>query len=167
MKITPLDIQQKQFRTSWRGVDPLEVDSFLDLVAAEYEEVIKESIALKDELRKKAARLEEHVAREKGLQQALVAAQRVAEDMKEAAKKEAELVMAQAELSGEKIVQDAHRRLTEVVGDIHELKRQRVQFEATLRSLIEGHQKMLETFHSSAERDEDKVALLTRKNDVG
>ncbi len=70
MKITPLDIQQKQFRNTWRGIDAGEVDTFLDLVAAEYEEVIKENIALKDDLRKKAARLEEHTARERSLQKA-------------------------------------------------------------------------------------------------
>lgn len=163
MKITPLDIQQKQFRPAWRGIDPVDVDAFLDLVASEYEEVIKENIALKDDARKKAARLEEHAAREKSLQQALLTAQRMAEDINEVAKKEAEVKIAEAELTAEKIVQEAHRRLTEVIADLNEMKRQRSQFEHTLRSMVEGHLKLLETFA----RDEEKVTLLSRKSDAG
>jgi cell division initiation protein len=33
MKITPLDIQQQQFRMRFRGFDMVEVDNFLDLLA--------------------------------------------------------------------------------------------------------------------------------------
>jgi len=54
-----------------------------------------------------------------------------------------------------------------VVDDINELKRQRVQFESQVRSIIDAHQRLLETFTQATgmperepERIDDNVAFL-------
>ncbi len=166
MKITPLDIRQKRFENALRGYSHREVEAFLELMAAEFEEVVKENIAFKEELKRVQARLDTHQERERTLQETMVTAQRISEDMKAAAKKEAEIVLADAEQQAEKIVQSAHTRLVQVVEDINELKRQRVQFESQVRSVIESHMKLLETFSSAggdSERAEDNIAFLTQK----
>jgi len=169
MKITPLDIRQKRFESALRGYDKREVEAFLELVAAEFEEVVKENIALKEEQKRTQAKLEAHQERERTLQETMVTAQRISEDMKTAAKKEAEIVLADAEQQAEKIVQSAHQKLVQVVEDINELKRQRVQFESQVRSVIEAHAKLLESFSGPgfADRDwqrvEDNVAFLAKK----
>jgi cell division initiation protein len=165
MKITALDIRQKQFKAALRGHDPREVEAFLDLVASEFEEVVKENIALKEDQRRKQQRLDEYHEREKTLQETMVTAQRISEDMKAAAKKEAELVISEAELQAERIVADANRKLVQIVDDINELKRQRVQFEAQVRGVIEGHLKLLEVFKSSPAqvKIEENVTFLTAK----
>ena len=118
MKLTPLDIRQKQFKTGFRGLDPKDVEAFLDLVASEFEELAKENLFIKDEDRGRRSRFDEYRDREKTLQETMVAAQKVAEDMKEAAKKQAEIVVSEAELQAEKIVQNAHQRLVEIVSEI-------------------------------------------------
>jgi cell division initiation protein len=169
MKITPLDIRQKRFEASFRGFTRREVEAFLELVAAEFEEVVKENIQLKEELKRTQARLEQHVEREHTLQETMVTAQRISEDLKGSAKKEAEIIVAGAEQQAEKIVQNAHAKLVQVVDDINELKRQRVQFESQVRSVIDAHSKLLETFRSSPasdvgrERVEDNVSFFTQK----
>jgi cell division initiation protein len=168
MKITPLDIRQKRFETSFRGFTRREVEAFLELMAAEFEEVVKENIQLKEEGKRNQLRLEQYQERERTLQETMVTAQRISEDLKEAAKKEAEIVLADAENQAEKIVQNAHLKLVQVVDDINELKRQRVQFESQVRSVLMAHQKLLETFSSSnqpeqAERIDDNVAFLAQK----
>jgi cell division initiation protein len=167
MKITPLDIQKKTFRTVWRGLDEAEVDAFLEIVATELEEVIKENIHLQEELRRKTARLEEFKEREKVLQETLLTAQRITSDIKDQARKESELLLAEAEQQAEKIVQDAHRRLVELLQDIAELKRQRASFEAQVRQSAEAHLKLLEEMNASLrgpevpERISENVAFLT------
>lgn len=169
MKITPLDIRQKRFATGFRGYSRREVEAFLELVAGEFEEVVKENIALKEEQKRLSAKLENHQERERTLQETMVTAQRISEDMKSAAKKEAEIVLAEAEHQAEKIVQNAHQKLVQVVDDINELKRQRLQFESQVRSVIDAHHKLLETFSGPGfadrdwERVEDNVAFLTQK----
>ena len=43
MKITPIDIRQQQFGKSLRGLDPREVDSFLNLVSDELEAATRDN----------------------------------------------------------------------------------------------------------------------------
>jgi cell division initiation protein len=51
MKLTPLDIQQQQFRTAVIGFDKKEVDAFLDLLSADVEELIRQNNALKEDVK--------------------------------------------------------------------------------------------------------------------
>ncbi len=85
-------------------------------------------------------------SRERALQETMITAQKACEEIREAARKEAEITLAEAELQAEKIVQGAHHRYTRIVDDINEMKRQRVQFEAEVRAMVDGHLKLLETF---------------------
>lgn len=169
MKITPLDIRQKRFETGLRGFSRREVEAYLELLAGEFEEVVKENIALKEELKRAQLRIEQYQERERTLQETMVTAQKISEDLKAAAKKEAEIIIADAEHQAEKIVHGAHQKLVQVVEDINELKRQRTQFESQVRSVVEAHRKLLETFStpSFADRDyariEDNVSFLSQK----
>jgi cell division initiation protein len=166
VNITPLDIRQRRFETSFHGYSKAEVESFLELVATEFEEVVKQSISYKEELAKLQQRLENQAERERTLQETLVTAHRMSEDLKVEAKREAEFIVSQAEHQAEKIVESAHQKLVEVVKDINELKRQRVQFESQVRSVIDAHSKLLETFRQSTfaegewERIDDNVSFL-------
>jgi cell division initiation protein len=169
MKLTPLDVRQKRFESSLRGYGREEVNAFMELIAQDLEEAVKDNISLKEELERTHVRLELHVGRERALQETMVTAQRISEDMKAAAKKEAEIVLAEAEQQAEKIVQAAHQKLVQVVNDINELKRQRIQFEAQVRAVIDAHNKLLEAFKMPAfgdrdwDRIEDNVAFLQQK----
>jgi len=163
MKITPLDIRQKRFETALRGFSKREVEAFLELIAGEFEEVVKENISLKEEMRRLQLRLDQHTERERTLQETMVTAQRISEDVKAAAKKEAEIILADAEHQAEKIVQGAHNRLVKVVEDINELKRQRVQLESQVRSVIDAHHKLLETFSAASRERDDNLAFLSQK----
>jgi cell division initiation protein len=170
MKLTPLDIRQKRFETSLRGFGRKEVEAFLELLASEFEEVVKENIALKEEHKRLLARLEHHQEREKTLQETMVTAQRISEDVKEAARKEAEIVLASAEHQAEKIVDGAHQKRVQIIEDINELKRQRAQFESQVKSVIDAHHKLLETFRATPEestRIDDNVSFLAHKKVQG
>jgi cell division initiation protein len=160
MKMTPLDIRQKRFDLAFRGYAQREVEGFLELVAAEFEDVVKDNIALKDENKRAQSRLETYIDREKTLQETMVTAQRISEDVKAQAQKEAEVVVAEAELRAEKIVAGANDKLVGLVREISELKRQRAQFEAQVESIIEAHRKLLDTFKSDQGPD---LAFLLKK----
>jgi cell division initiation protein len=153
MNITPLDITQKQFRRVFRGLDPEEVEAFLGLVASEFEALVKESLALRAENQRKSEEIAEHKSRERALQETLVTAQKASEEIRDAARKEAEITISDAELQAEKIVQAAHSRFLRIVDDINELKRQRVQFEANVKTLAESHLKLLEVFREPAREE--------------
>lgn len=161
MRITPLDIQQKRFTRVVRGYDREEVEAFLALVASAFEDLVKELHALREQVQRKDEEIAAHRDLERTLQETLVTAQRASEEIRESARKEGEITIAEAELQAEKIVQGAHQRFTRIVDDIQEMKRLRVQFEAQVRSLVEGHAKLLDNF---GEQDPaDPVEYLARR----
>lgn len=165
MKITPLDIQQQKFATTWRGWDRGEVDAFLNLVAAEFEALVRDGHNLREELRRSEKLLEQYREREQALKETMITAQKLTEDMRHSARKDAELVVGQAQLDAERILQGAQQRYVAMVDEIHELKRQRAVLTENLRSMLSAHQKLLEV-HSENEREkelEDKLKLLPRK----
>ncbi len=153
MNITPLDITQKQFRRVFRGFEPEEVQAFLALVASEFEALVKESLSLAEDNQRKAEDIAEFKSRERALHETLVTAQKASEEIREAARKESEITISDAELQAEKIVQAAHARFLRIVDDINELKRQRLQFETNVRTLVESHLKLIEAFREPG-RDE-------------
>lgn len=158
MKITPLDIEKQEFRTGFRGYHVAEVDAFLDLVAREYEELTRESISLKDELKQKAAAIDEFRSREEALKDTMVTAQKATSEIKDAARKEADIIISRAEFQAEKIIANAHDRMVRILDDINELKRQRAQWIAHLGGLIEAHKKLLEIQQTGTELAKDDGA---------
>jgi cell division initiation protein len=158
MRITPMDIQQQEFRVRFRGFDTREVDSFLELVAEELKEASHENSALKDEvkrLRETQANFEE---KEKTFQTAFVAAQRVVDEMKSNAERQAKLIVTQAELEAQKMVENARIQAAQIQEEINQLKRQKAQMEYRVKSFIESLSKWLDVETEPPDCSEKKVA---------
>ena len=144
MKISPLDIRQQQFKGKMLGgLDPEDVDAFLQVVAQEMEELNRENSQLKEQANRNASALAAMEGQESKLRDAVLAAQQIAEDMKANARKEATLLVSEAELKGERILADAEKQLVELRTQIQELRREKLQFESALKSLLDTHYKML------------------------
>ena len=144
MKISPLDIQQQQFKVkTFRGLDPEDVDAFLQTVAGEMEGLIRENSELKEQLSRHNRDALDMAERERELRQTLLSAQRVIEEMKANALKEAELIVSGAELKGERIVADSERLLGELKTRIEEVRRQKIQFEMSFKGLLDSFARQL------------------------
>lgn len=144
MKISPLDIQQQQFKGKmFGGLDPEDVDAFLQLVAGELEDLIRENTELKEQARRVAADMEEMKEKEVTLRDTMLAAQRITDEMKANSQKEATLLISEAELKADTILADANRKLADLSNQTQDLRRGKVQFETALKSLLDTHYKML------------------------
>jgi cell division initiation protein len=161
MTITALDITQRQFKRTMRGFDADEVQTFLHEVAGAFEALTREAQLLRDAVSHKDEEIDAHKGRERMLSETLLTAQRACDDIRESARREADAMIADAELQAERIVQGAHGRFQKIVDEIHEMKRQRVQLAAQIRSVIRAHDKLLEAF-GDGERDE-RVEFLPAK----
>jgi cell division initiation protein len=163
MTITAVDIQQQQFRVRFRGFDIREVDRFLEQTAETITALQEENIKIKEELRRLKMETQGYKEREETFKRAMLNSQKVLEQMKENARKSAEIIIADAEVKAEKILNRAHNRLSQLHEDISELKRQRVQIEVQIRSVIDAHSKLLELGKESMDaldESDDKVAVL-------
>jgi len=144
MNISPMDIQQQQFKGKlFGGLDAEDVDSFLQSVAGEMEALIRDNGELKERLNRNALAMAEMEARESQLRETMLAAQRITEEMKANAQKEAHLVVSEAELKGERIIIEAEKKLIELSNQIQELKRDKVQFESSFKGLLDTYYKLL------------------------
>jgi len=147
MKLTPLEIKQKKFRSVFRGCHVAEVEEFLQLVSEEMEELVRDNNELKAKMQGLEEQLEMFQSREKTLKETLFTAQKMADDVKVLAERESRSILSAAELEGERLIHEAVGRRETLVSEIHDLKRQRVQFESTLRNSVEIHLKMLDALH--------------------
>ena len=144
MTITPLDIRQQQFKGKMLGgLDPDDVDSFLQAVAVEMEGLLLENTELKEQANRQARELTDHSQREKDLRETMLAAQRITDEMKANSQKEAELIITEAQLQARRLVDEAERKVADLQARIQDVRRQRLQFEAELKSLLENHARML------------------------
>lgn len=165
MKITPVDVQQKQFRMRFRGFDVHEVDSFLEQIEEALEEFCRENKCHKEEIQRLKRELQQYEEREKSFKHALMNTQKILDEMQENAKKEAGLIISEAEVKAEKILNAAHNRLAQIHEDIAELKRQRIQFEVQFRALLESYAKVLDVDKEgieALEAAEDKLKFLKK-----
>jgi len=156
MRITPLDIQQKQFKVKLRGFDMEEVYSFLELVREELEELLKENSMLKEKVTILENQLEEYRKMEQSIRDTLMTAQKLVEDYQTNARKEAELIIKEAELKAENIIKEAQEKVVKIHEDIVDLKGIRRHFKEEIRRLIEAHMRMLE-FDKEREGEEGEV----------
>lgn len=144
MTITPLDIRQQQFKSKMiGGLDADDVDSFLHAIATEMENLLRENGELKEQASRQVRELAEHAQREKDLRETMLAAQRITDEMKLNAQKEAELIVSEAKLQGSRLLDEAERKVAEQQARIQEVRRQKLQFEAELKGLLDNHLRML------------------------
>ena len=161
MKITPIDISGHRFARRMRGFDPEEVRSFLNLVSGEFERLVIDNNALKEELAQIKAGIADYKERERILKETLVTAQKLAEDIKDEARKEAQLVVKEAEIKGGQLLDQAARKAGQIEGMIQNLRVERDSFEQRIRSAVEHHLKLLD-LHKKEEEIEDRLHFMKK-----
>ncbi|MDO8746504.1 MAG: DivIVA domain-containing protein, partial [Thermodesulfovibrionales bacterium] len=118
MRITPLDIQQKQFPMKFRGFDVEEVYAFLEVVREEMEDILRENASLKEAVQRAESQIKDFKDMESTLRETLITAQNMVEDYKTNARKEAELLVREAELRAETMLKEAQEKVIKIHEDI-------------------------------------------------
>ena len=77
MKMTPLDIQQQQFKIKFRGFDVREVDTFLEQMADAFESLQSENNRLQQEIKRLQLETQGYREREESFKRAMLNSQKV------------------------------------------------------------------------------------------
>ena len=159
--LTPLDVRKKRgdFRKSMRGYLPEEVDSFLDLAALRLEELVKENLALREQVMRLQTDVEGLSGRERAVQDALVTAQTLREDMREQSRREADLARREAELEAKRLLADAELRIEERRIALEEMERKRVRFLRAFRALLERELDVVVVEEGRSPLDDNAIEL--------
>jgi cell division initiation protein len=159
MRITPMDIEQQEFKRSFRGYNEEEVDDFLDKIVKDYEELINENVKLNEEIEKINEKLKEFSEIEQSLRSALLNAQESAEEIKGRIENEAKVMVKKAEIDADIIKQKASQKEDEVKNEINNLRRYKFMFIEKFKSMLNLYLKMLE----SEELEEHEDYKITEK----
>ncbi len=144
MRISPIDIQQKQFKSRPFGYEKAGVDQFLEMLAEELERLIAKNQNLQESLDRVNATLGEMREREETLKETLVTTQKITEELKATARREVDVMMAEAGIKAERLMHNAEERRVQLIEEIQEIKRQKIDFEVSLRGLLEKHIRMID-----------------------
>lgn len=144
LKLTPLEIKKQEFKKTIRGLDPIEVETFLEMVADEFEYLIREKNELADEVLKVKTQLRDYQDVEKTLKETLMHAQQNINHSRETSEREAEILMRDAELKAEKVVEDAKLKLAALKNELVIVKAQKESFAHRLRHLLVSQLDLIE-----------------------
>ena len=136
MRITPLDIQQKQFPMRFRGFHTEEVSAFLELIREEIEDLLRENASLKERLQQTDDENRRFWQMEDQLGRILQEAHQIAEEYKAHGMRESEQVLKQAAERAEEIVGHSHEQILEINEEIVELRMVRKQFHEEMRTVL-------------------------------
>ncbi len=161
MRISPLDIRKQRFRKMVMGFDPDQVNSFLEMVAGEFETLIRKTDELSNQIKYTQKRLEDYEKIEKNLSDTLLTAQRSTDEAKLNAQKEAELIIKDAQIRSDRYEDEARNRVHKLDAELLSLRAQRDSFLTRFRSMLRDQLALLEVISddlgSVGRADEDET----------
>ena len=173
MNVSPLDLRQQRFRKTVRGFDPVEVTAFLAAVADDYEQALRETDRLRQDLMKMEVVLAHHRENEQNLRATMMTAQKLSDDIKSTADAEAKRIIAGADAEAKRIILEAasrsellldqtQARMEDIQREIDGLKLKRKDVETTIEASIQTLRNTLEFVREQEARDRDDRILLHR-----
>lgn len=155
MKITPLEIKRQQFKKVMRGFDPVEVETFLDMLSNELEEHVRTTKDLRDRILELETQLADYKNMEKTLQQTLMQAQEASGKSIENSRKEADLIIRDAELKAQQIIEKARADFSKIKEEISALKARKESVLSRLKILLSSE---LDLIRALGVDDEDRTS---------
>lgn len=143
--ITPIEIQNKNFKSGGLGYDKKDVDSFMKEVLESYETIYRENVELHDKITSLTDRIKYYTSIEKTLQQALVLAEKTAETTKQTAEKNAKRIEREAQVKYQIVLSDAKTELRKIHRQTTELMQQYDLYKAQFKSLAAAQIELLES----------------------
>ena len=152
--ITPLDIQNKEFKKSFRGYKESEVDQFLDDIIEDYENLYRENIELKDKILILSEQIKQYNNLEETLKETLIVAQGTADEVIGAARQKAELIIEDAENTSRKLIDAANDEVRTIRREYDYLIKEIFIFKTRYKSFIEARLITLDEFYSKIEKED-------------
>lgn len=161
MKITALDIHQKEFSHGMRGYREDEVDDFLDAIAAEVDHLVKENEELHARFREAESKIAAFDSERNAINSALLIAQRSADEITMEAEVEREKTIHEAEKRASDIIHEALAQKRELLAELKRLKADEERFRRNFMRLLEDSKSSI----SEVRLSDSVMVALSEKED--
>nr|WP_300005764.1 DivIVA domain-containing protein [Tissierella sp.] len=167
--LTPLDIQNKEFKKTLRGYEVKAVENFLDEVMEDYEKIYKENIELKDKVNLFSDQIRHYNTLEETLKNTLIIAQTTSEEVISSARTKSQNITDEAEITGDRIIalanekvrdikQEANDKVRDIKQEYEHLRKEMFYFKTSYQSFIEAQLISLEKFHKEIEEKNIEIS---------
>jgi cell division initiation protein len=164
MPIRPIDIRRKEFKSTFRGYDPNQVDDFLDAVADDFERDHTENQRMREEVSSLRDRLRQFEELEGSIQAALVHAEQASKDLrkaaiqeaegiKQSAQREADFTIREAQSRSHQMLADSSARIERVQDSYYALQEAKRSFANDFRHLLKTYTDMMENMEVASARE--------------
>lgn len=138
MMMTPLEIQNKEFKKRFGGYNANDVNDFIDKVYSEFDRMYRENADLKEKINNYKDKLENYSTIEQTLQNTLVIAQTTAEEIIQNARKKAETIIREGEIQANGIVAKANNSLVDIKMEFERNRKECQIFKTRYKMLVEA-----------------------------
>ena len=143
--LTPVEIQNRVFKSGGLGYDKKDVDAFMKEIVDSYELLYREKMELTDKVNVLNDALQNYKTIEKTMQKALMLAQKTAEETQETALRNAHAIEKEAMTKSEIIVSDAKHELERIHQKTVQLCQQYEKYKLQFKNLAAAQIELLET----------------------
>ena len=164
MPIRPIDIRRKEFKSSFRGYDPNQVDDFLDAVADEFERTYTENQRMREEVSSLRDRLQQFEDLEGSIRAALVHAEQASDDLRrtatqeaegirQSAQREADFTIMEAQSRSHQMLADSSARIERVQDSYTALQEAKLRFANDFRHILKTYTDVMENMEVASARE--------------
>ncbi len=131
-------------------------------VADDYEQALRETDRLRQDLMRMEVVLAEHREHEKNLQSTLLTAQKLSDDIKASAEQDAQRIIREAQGQSELLLERTQSRLEDIQREIDGMKLKRKDVEVSIEANISTLRNTLEFIREQEARERDDKILFHR-----
>lgn len=136
MKLTSMEMNNKEFKKNFRGYNCEEVDEFMSKTAEDYESMYKENYTYKEKILLLEDKVNHYDRMENTIQNTLLLAQNAAEQAKFNSQKESQLILKNANGTAQRIIEKAQFDVMRINDDFEKTKQEFNKFRNKFRSFM-------------------------------
>ncbi|MCX8028222.1 MAG: DivIVA domain-containing protein [Thermodesulfovibrionales bacterium] len=160
MKISPYDIQNKQFSTEiFNGFNKDEVLAFMEVIRQQIEELIRENEGLRQQNQAKDQQLIEYRKIDALMRETLLIMQKVSEEYKDNVIAQAEAILKEAEQKAQKRLHQTQQEIDRLKEEIKHLKMIRRHLNEELHRYLMSQISIIENDEEEAQKDDIMIGI--------
>lgn len=142
--ITPVDLENKEFKKGFHGYRAEEVDDFLAELLKDYSKLYRENAGMKDKNAILNDAVENYKSMEETMRSAIVSAQRTSEEIIRNANEQADNIVNEAKIRAKELINEAEKQVEEKRRLRAEIEAQSSMLRAKLKAVLHSHLELVE-----------------------
>jgi len=163
MKITPVEIEKKEFDNSFFGYDKKSVKNFLNQISSDLAVIFKEKKEMENQISELRKVQEDYKTMENNMKATLSTMQELKTSIKENAEKEAERMINEAQLKCNLMITETKKKVSESKDEFNKIVEEKRKVLTKLKLLLQEEYAVVNAFESDENHNNNQVGNAEKK----